>query len=78
MPPCLTYSRSRGVSSRRIAVKVLLVGVDRDLAGVAALDALDREHLLAGQAERLAATRRRGTASGRIPIISRFERWIRS
>ena len=52
-------------------------GLHRDLAGLAVLDSPDRELLAAGEAERLAALA--GPYwSGRTPIISRFERWIRS
>ena len=57
-----SFSSARTVTSRRLAV----------------LDARDRELLAAGQAERLAASRPAGTGAGGSPIISRFERWIRS
>ena len=78
MPPCRRYSRSRGVSSRTRAAELLVVGAHRHLARLAVLDAADRERLAPGEPERLAASRRRRNCSGRIPIISRFERWMRS
>ena len=52
MPPCRRYSRSRGVSRRRRARELLLVGAHRHLAGVAVVDTGDRELLAAGEAER--------------------------
>ena len=50
---------------------------DRDLARLAFLEPFDVEALAPGEAER---GRRRPPASwsGRMPIMSRFERWIRS
>ena len=57
--------------------ELLVVGAHRHLARLAVLDARRSRTLAAGQPERLAALAGRNW-SGRTPIISRFERWIRS
>ena len=76
MPPWRRYSRSRGVSSRRRALNSLSSALDRDLARLAVFHSLDRELLAACQAQCLGALA--AELERRMPIIRRFDRWIRS
>ncbi len=57
--------------------ELLAVGADGHLARLGVVDPEDRELLAPGEPERLAALAGRNW-SGSTPIISRFERWIRS
>ena len=70
----LTLARGVEPHERREAD---VVGVHGHLARFAVLDPVDRELLAAGEAERLRLSPARNW-SGRMPIISRLERWIRS
>ena len=74
MPDVLALARGVEPEDR---AELPVVGPDSDLARLAVLDAGDRELLAAGEPSdsRLSPGR---NCSGRIPIIRRFERWIRS
>ena len=74
MPEVLALARRVETDAR---AELLVVGAHRHLARLAVLDAVDRERLAAGQAERLGVSPSMN-CSGSTPIISRFERWMRS
>ena len=78
MPPWRRYSRSRGVSSRTRRAELAVVGAHRHLARLAVLErrrSRTSSRPVSPSDSRLSPGR---NWSGRTPIISRFERWMRS
>ena len=78
MPPWRRYSRSRGVSRRTRRAELLVVGAHRHLV---APRRRRRRRSRTPRGRSARATRGVSPSrncSGRMPIISRFERWMRS